>query len=148
MPVPITVCEQCHRPLAPAEPAYVRRDRVLCRACFGPQAAAAADAASPPAMASPPPPQSCANCSRIIGKLESAQTFNGEVVCFECAGRLAQQSAGAAPYRSPSPSPISAPSPAVTESAVANGIVRAAVGLFIVLALLGAALAIAVSKMP
>lgn len=50
--------------------------------------------------------ETCANCGRGIGKLETPRVFEGNVVCPECWGRLEQERAlSALSYASTPPAP-------------------------------------------
>lgn len=39
------------------------------------------------------PTETCENCGRVIGKLETPRAFDGHVVCAECHARLAKSPA-------------------------------------------------------
>jgi hypothetical protein len=47
-------------------------------------------------------PETCANCHRPIGDLETAHVWREHIVCGECLGRLRSSEIG---YASPAPSP-------------------------------------------
>ncbi len=50
--------------------------------------------------------ETCQNCGRTIGNLETRHLFNGQIVCAQCDGQL----------RSPQPQATAPPHPAVTPS--------------------------------
>lgn len=51
--------------------------------------------------------ETCANCSRVIGKLETAHLWEGNVVCAACRKRLDnERSAAVINYAGPSTPPI------------------------------------------
>jgi hypothetical protein len=49
--------------------------------------------------------ESCANCGRTIGPLETPYLFGESVVCFQCHGRLIAESLGHPPQPTQPPQP-------------------------------------------